>query len=125
VTTPQQEGRDFETDLAVAFGVDVTPGSGNQWHSKLDLKGKGVRISAKASRKHVVVDNDLIDEAVIGCDDGTIPLWAFRIPAGDFIMLDIDDFKSFMAGEIEFDIPHTKSEERKARARVPQLLRGD
>lgn len=124
MTTPQQEGRDFEADLAVAFGIDVTPGSGNQWFSKLDLKGKGVRISAKASRKHVIVDDELIDEAIAGCDDGRIPLWAIRVPAGDFIMLDIEDFKSFVAGDIQLnDIPHTKRDERKVRADTPQLLR--
>jgi hypothetical protein len=123
VSDPRQDGLDFEVDLAVALGVDRVPGSGNQWYSKLDLKGKGFRISAKSSRKHVIVDNDLIDEAIVGCDDGTTPLWAIRIPAGDFIMLDLDDFKSLMAGEIEFEIPVTKREERKARASVPQLFR--
>lgn len=123
MTSPQQEGLDFEVDLAVALGVERTPGSGNQWHSKLDLKGKGFRISAKASRKHIIVDSELIDEALAGCDDGTVPLWAFRIPAGDFIMLDIDDFKAFIAGDFQLNVPVTKSDERKARADTPQLFR--
>jgi len=123
VTTPQQEGFQFEDDLAQDFGLQKTPGSGNQWHSKLDLKGKGFRVSAKSSRVQIRIDEELIDEALSGCDDGSIPLWAFRIPAGDFIMLTLEDFKSLVVGEIEFEVPIKKREERKARASVPQLFR--
>lgn len=123
MTTPQQEGLDFEVDLMRELGVELLPGSGNQWFSKLDLKGQGFRISAKSSRSRVVVDDKLINEALSGCDDGAIPLWAIRVPSGDFIMMDIDTFKAFQNADIQLNIPSTKSETRKARADTPQLLR--
>jgi hypothetical protein len=124
VTTPQEEGFKFEDDLVKDLGLAKTPGSGNQWFSKLDHAGKGFRISAKSSRSKVVVDEDLINEGLAGCDDGSIPLWAFRVPSGDFIMMEKSDFLGFLTGEIELTVEVTdKRKQRRARADVPQLFR--
>jgi hypothetical protein len=124
VTTPQEEGFEFELDLEHDLGITRTPGSGNQWHSKLDLAGKSFRVSAKSSRSKVVVDDDLINEGLSGCDDGSIPLWAFRVPSGDFIMMQKSDFLGFAKGEIELTFQvREKRKERMVRADTPVLLR--
>lgn len=126
MSTPQEEGFEFEADLEKEIGLARTPGSGNQWFSKLDLHGQGFRISAKSSRSRVVVDDELIEEGFRGCDDGSIPLWAFRVPSGDYVMMTKEDFLGFLRGEIELTVQvHDKREQRKKRARTPVLMRDE
>lgn len=135
--TPQERGREFEDELALEFGLDVVPGSGSQWHSKLDITGKGARWSLKYTEGHSVpltaVD---LYEAVEACEgigaDGSMPLWAIRMEKlfgvceTDFVLLRKEDFRSLAAGELELIAPEKpKAAQRKARAAIPALLRED
>lgn len=127
-------GDDFEQDLSKEFGLDRVPGSGNQWHSKLDLHGKGARWSLKATSKDSIsISRRIIDEAIRATGglsgDGAIPIWAFRIGDKEFdvILLRKDDFKLLQAGEIKLinsDV-NEQVEQRRIKARTPAIFRSD
>lgn len=129
--TPQQQGRNFERELSEEFGLELVPGSGSTWHSKLDLVGLGARWSLKYTESGAfpITVNDLT-EAETACfgpgGDGKIPIWAARVPLGDYIIMRKEDFKALQKGTIsliEQDRPQVAA--RKARARQPELLRED
>lgn len=123
-------GRQFEEDLAREFGLKLVPGSGNQFHSKLDIQGKGARWSLKATdnASASIKLSDII-EAVNACynilGSGDTPLWAYRIQGHDMVMMRKEDFVEFQKGEIQLidTTVDEKYEQRKARAHVPRLLR--
>ena len=127
-------GTEFEEDLAKEFGLRKVPGSGNQWHSKLDLHGHGARWSLKAtSKKSASISADTIDEAVIACyspsGDGSIPIWAFRIEDKnhDIIALRKEDFVMLQKGELKLieDPTPEHIQQKRMRAKTPTLLRDD
>jgi hypothetical protein len=121
-------GTEFENDLASELGLQRVPGSGNQWHAKLDVKGRGTRWSLKAtSDDGFRVSHSMIMEAIFATEGiggtGEIPVWAIRLGTGDdFIIMRKQDWIRFMKDE-GFSIPKSKSEERRQRAATPQLLR--
>lgn len=123
-------GTQFEIDLAKELGIKRVPGSGNQFHSKLDLHGKGARWSLKATEKASasIKVADII-EAINACynivGDGSIPLWAYRIQGHDMVMMRKEDFIEYQRGELELIETKVddKYEQRSARANTPRLLR--
>lgn len=125
-------GTQFEIDLAQELGIKRVPGSGNQFHSKLDLHGKGARWSLKATEKASasIKVADII-EAINACynivGDGSIPLWAYRIQGHDMVMMRKEDFIEYQRGELELIETKVddKYEQRTARARIPRLLRDE
>lgn len=129
--TPQEEGRQFERDLAEEFGIQNVPGSGSVWHSKLDLKGNVARWSLKfTGKEQFPISYADILEALNACyglgGDGATPLWAVRIPAGDFIIMTKDDFKALQYGDVKIINQEKPAlEQRKAKAKMPELLRDD
>ncbi len=129
--TPQNQGRQFEKDLAEEFGLKQVPGSGSVWHSKLDIKGNDFRWSLKYTEKNQVPISfaDILEalEACYGAGgDGSTPIWAMRIPVGDYIILSKEDFKAIQNGWIKIiNEDNPKVEQRKAKARTPELLRDD
>ena len=50
VSRPQDIGAEFEVEFSERHGLRKVPGSGSQWHSKLDAHGLGVRWSLKATK---------------------------------------------------------------------------
>lgn len=131
MSTPQQQGRDFEKDLAEEFGIKQVPGSGSVWHSKLDLRGHEARWSLKfTSKDNFPITFADILEGIRSCygvgGDGTTPIWAARIPIGDFIIMRKEDFIAFQEDNVKL-INKEKPQvaERKAKARTPELLRDD
>ena len=134
--TPQEQGRQFEKDLAQEFGLKQVPGSGSVWHSKLDLSGSNVRWSLKFTTKKVCpLKYEDFEEGIEAClgvgGDGSTPLWAARIEPlnEDFIVMRKEDFKLLQAGFtklmniIDEDKPQVAA--RKKRASQPELLRDD
>jgi hypothetical protein len=117
-------GTQFELDLAKELGLNRVPGSGNQWYAKLDVSGKGTRWSLKATgKKGFRVDDEFVEEAVAGLQHDEVPMWAVRIEeVGDFVMMRKEDWIRERK-EKTFTIPATKAEERRSRAKVPQLMR--
>lgn len=132
MATPQQQGLDFERDLADEFGLKPVVSSGSTWHSKLDLSGPGTRWSLKFTTKEKwpLTFRDIL-EAIAACfgpgGDGSTPIWAVRVIDQDFIVLRKEDFKLMQAGYskliniIEQDKPQVAR--RKRNARTPELLR--
>lgn len=123
-------GTQFEIDLAKELGIKRVPGSGNQFHSKLDLHGKGARWSLKATEKaSASIKVEDIIEAINACynivGDGSIPLWAYRIQGHDMVMMRKEDFIEYQRGELELieQKVDDKYEQRTARANTPRLLR--
>lgn len=121
-------GRQFEDDLAAELGVQRVPGSGNQWHSKMDVYGRDMRWSLKATEKNGYrLDEEFFEECLRATGGlhgtGETPMWALRFPFGDFVIMRKDDFISTSG---EFTVPtSTRAQERKNRSTVPQLLRED
>lgn len=121
-------GTQFELDLAKDLGLKRVAGSGNQWHNKLDVKGKGTRWSLKATEASGFrVDGAMLHEAVIATEGigggGETPIWAVRVDEGDFIIMRKDDWIRFMKEDAEFSVPQTNAEKRRARANQTQLGR--
>lgn len=71
MTTPQKESRRQESGLAKRYGGTVTPGSGNGWVKKNDVRTRDVSFEAKYTEKkqftlkqadlHTAERNALID----------------------------------------------------------------
>ena len=126
-------GREFEEDLAYRFGLNQTPGSGNQWHSKLDIAGMGARWSLKFTKgRTFTIDYDLIDEAREATGGlgggGEIPIWGIRIgdPKYTFVMVSDIDFERMFAEEVKLvRTASARAEARRRLASTPQLLRGE
>jgi hypothetical protein len=122
-------GTQFEQELADELGLKRVGGSGSGWSSKLDVRGKETRWSLKATADDGFrLDRKTIQEALqatggIG-GTGETPIWAVRISLGDFIVMRKEDWIRFMT-EDSFSIQPSGSEQRRNRAKVPQLLRED
>lgn len=136
MSTPQDQGREFEKELANEFGLNQVPGSGSVWYSKLDLSGHGVRWSLKftglTSFPITLIDIKEAFEACFGLGgDGAIPIWAVRMGQidEDFIVMRKEDFKLMQMGYakllniISEDKPQVAA--RKKRASQPELLRDE
>lgn len=124
-------GTEFELDLAKDLGLKRVAGSGNKWHNKLDVKGRGTRWSLKATGESGFrVDGSMLHEAVSATESiggsGETPIWAVRVEEGDFIIMRKEDWIRFMKDDAEFSIPNTnKAQQRRARAMTSQLSRED
>lgn len=129
--TPQQQGRQFEKEIADEFDLQTTPASGAFWFSKLDLFGYGTRWSCKFTQKRSFrLTQDDIDEAVKACQgpggDGSIPLWMLRLGSEkyDLVIMRKEDFKLFTEKNINLRAPEIgKSVLKRRRSEVPILLR--
>jgi hypothetical protein len=125
-------GLKFEEDLAREFGLRKVSGSGNKWHSRLDLSGRGAKWSLKAtSNKSLSISEGIINEAIDACEgiggDGSIPVWAFRIGEHDIISLRKEDFKLLQKGKLKLINEGVKEKvtQRRARAETPSLFRDE
>ena len=129
---PKNIGTQFEEDLAEEFGLKRVPGSGNQFHSKLDIQGKGARWSLKATdnASASIKVSDIV-EAINACynimGSGDMPLWAYRIQGHDMVMMRKEDFMEFQRGELTLINTQVdeKYQQRVARAHTPRLLRDE
>jgi hypothetical protein len=124
-------GRKFEEDFAQEMDLSRVQGSGNQWHSKLDVRGRGTLWSLKATRSAQISGEDF-REAIMATlgpgGDGRLALMAVRFFAEseeelDLVMMRKDEFFRLVAGDLELTVPNSKSQERMARAAIPELLR--
>lgn len=128
--TPQELGREFERFWAKLFGGSVTPASGARWYSKLDVKTRGMLWSLKfTSFRSFPLTQEVLSEAFeaatgIG-SEGVIPALGIRVgsEAFDVVVLRRDDFLAMVREGVSFVEP-TRSDVKKARSKVPILLRG-
>lgn len=104
----------------------LQPGSGNQFHSRLDVRSKKITWSCKwTGRPSFYLTNTLIDEAKSATmapgGDGQIPAMAIRMKGEDLVVLRAQDFIDLMKEEPI--IPADKTDIRRAKAKLPQLFR--
>jgi hypothetical protein len=129
--TAQSQGREFEKELAEEFGLQQIAGSGSVWHSKLDAKGNNARWSLKftTNLSFPLTVSDIY-EALEACygpgGDGSTPIWAVRMEAtgDDYIVMRKEDWAAFHMDDLKYineDRPQVAA--RKAKAKVPELLR--
>lgn len=134
--SPQEKGREFERELADEFGLSVTPGSGNQWFAKLDLKGLRARWSLKYTEGNSFplrrADFEEALSATTGLSgDGSISLFAVRMDGlpDDLVMMWKNDFRKLQNGELNLIDTESKAygnaAARREKARVPVLMRED
>ena len=127
MSTPQEKGREWEEIWSAKVQGQKTPGSGNQWYSKLDVRSKLITWSNKWTGKDSFrVDRGIIDEnrnaTLAPGGNGTIPALAIRIEnVGDFVVIGADDFLELLKAKPI--IQAEKADNRRATAAVPQLLR--
>jgi len=128
--TVQQQGRDWESDFAEEFDLQLVPGSGSPWWSgKLDVSGQGARWSLKFTNKesYSLTKKDISEalEATGGlAGTSEVPLWAIKIQDEELIIIRKEDFKRMQQGELNV-LPErrTKTALRTQLASVPILLR--
>jgi predicted HNH restriction endonuclease len=124
-------GREFEKEFANEFGLEQVPGSGNQWHSKLDVKGMGVRWSLKSTRSQYfeIGINDIremieVTEGPGG--NGETPIMAVRLNSGgwdeDIIIMRKEDFAAIVT-EKKALFSEDKTQAKRRLADIPELLR--
>lgn len=125
----QDQGREYEKQIAAEFGLNLVPGSGSQWFAKLDSYGKGFRASIKwTSKESYRVTKKDIDELIevatgVG-GTGEIPIWVLHFNEQDFVLLRKQDFLSWSKGEISIEKEQRAgTAKRSARADIPVLLR--
>lgn len=133
-STPQEEGRRYESFWAKLFGTTPTRGSGNQWFAPLDVGDVAFLFSCKwTGSESFRVSKDLITEVVqaINAPGGrggdTIPGLAFAIDEGAEVLVTLraeDLLRLLKTGDFKYLVP-SKGEQKRARARVPGLLRDD
>lgn len=131
IVDPKERGKEREAEFAEEFGLSLVPGSGNQWHSKLDVSGQGVRWSLKWTGKdsYRITKKD-VEEAIEATRSlsgtGEIPMWAFDVAGHDMVMMRKDDFKQMQVGELKV-LPEkrTKTAERERLSNIPVLMRDD
>jgi hypothetical protein len=131
LSTPQEQGRQFEAEFAKRLGATVVPGSGSQWFAKLDVGGKGFLWSLKlTTKKSFRLTTDMLRELTHavhgpgGKGGRTVPGMAIRIDNEDWVLLKADDFIGLMREEVKM-VPPTKREEKLERAAVPKFKRTD
>jgi hypothetical protein len=127
----ENPGITFEKEMAKTLGLDRVPGSGNQWHSKLDLKGRLTRWSLKfTSKDRYTITQADIDEARAATTslsgDGRVPLWLLRLATSeyDLVVIGLPELLALADGE-QFVVSQrtTGNERRKSAAKLTALER--
>lgn len=131
VSRPQDIGKEFEDEFTERHGLKPVPGSGSQWHSKLDARGKGARWSLKATAdaSYRVKPEDIFEllSAHAPGSDGAMRLMGIKIGAGTpqetvvVLMLE-DDFTEIATGELEL-VTEDRTQAKRRLAATPELLR--
>lgn len=127
--SPQQAGRRFERFWAKLFGVDPQRGSGNQWHSKMDVADGAITFSLKWTSKPLFpLTKELlreVDRAIYENGDNSIPAIAVSIDDGGevLVVLRASDLLRILASEQASYITPSKGEQKRHRAGIPSLLR--
>jgi hypothetical protein len=128
---PQKTGRRFEKFWASLFGVKPVKGSGSLWYAKLDVSDASIMWSCKhTDDQSFRVSKELMreaEEAVLGqggVGGETIPGLAVSVDGEVLVTLRAEDFLRLFQSQGKW-IPKSKGEEKRARSRIPSLLRDE
>ena len=122
-------GGDFEKRFAKKTGSQLVPGSGSQWHSKMDATHGPLVFSLKRTTKSTFTVNshlfDELDRATSAPGGYKDSLPALCISAGDMDDLVVMRLDDFMALQTSYKgmFKASKSEEKIEEAKTPILLR--
>jgi len=126
----REHGLEWEEDWAKRIGGKLVSGSGNTFYCKLDVGGRQILWSLKATRgDSYPLSRGELEEATAGArglgGPGVIPGMAVRIAHFDTVTLVAEDLISILTAPAEYGIPESKTGARRRRASIPSLLRGD
>jgi hypothetical protein len=130
LTTPQQDGRDYETELAARYGGKVQPGSGAGHRFKLDWKLGSLLVSAKRTlhESYRLTAADL-REALAGARGpggrGEVPAMVIKMEGfpDDVWILRGEDVRAIFEGEVELAIEPSKRQSKLAAVRAAMTER--
>lgn len=126
-----EKGRDFEKQTASFLGAKLVPGSGNQWHAKLDVgKAGGLLASLKWSRRDPIprlstLMRETSDAITAPGGVGLETIGAVILGAPgkrSTITLYLDDFARVVEEDLKLTT-QSKVDAKLARARTPVLFR--
>jgi hypothetical protein len=132
----QQTGGRFEKFWAKFFGREPVKGSGNQWHAPLDVNSIRILFNLKHSREDKLRFGryrvrDLLQEAETaingpgGSGGSAVGAAAVSEDGEVYIIFRGHDFlRMAQTGDIHYIVP-SKGEQKRARAKIPSLLRED
>ncbi len=117
-------GRAWEQELEQRLGGRITPGSGNQWHSKLDLHGAAFVLSAKAttSDHYNVTRGDLLEAEQAARGEDRPWIIAVKTSERQTVTLDLDHFLQILETKVTYVEPD-KTAALRARVSRPSVLR--
>lgn len=126
VRTPQQQGRDYETELAARYGATLQPASGAGHRFKLDCKLGALLFSAKRTThaSYRLTAEDL-REALAGAQGsggrGEVPAMAIRMEGfpDDVFVLRGSDLRALLEGDVEVAFTPSKRASKLAAAAPP------
>jgi hypothetical protein len=122
-----KRGRKYESGFAKRTGGSETPGSGNQHHSKGDVRTAGILWQNKSETKRTWgrTLSQLADAVVDAQGTGDRPALAIDdVDSGqELVLLRMSDFLAILESPAEFAIKPRKGETRRARASTPSMLR--
>ena len=131
--TPQETGRRFEGFWARLFGTEPTKGSGNLWWMPLDVGFAVFRMSLKYSSKARLRFGDYSMKALLNeadaaresdTDIGVVVTHSQGEGETIVSLRAIDFLRLIKSGDIKY-VTASKGEQKRARARIPSLLRDD
>src|SRR4051794_28531810 len=114
-STPQQQGRDYESELADRYGGKVQPGSGATPRFKLDWRlGSLLASVKKTTHRSYRLTADELQEALAGARGpggrGEIPVMVIRMSGypDEVFVISGSDMRSIFEGEVDVQMAPTK-----------------
>lgn len=121
----QERGYSFEKVFGDVLGLEPTRGSGNQWFAKMDINGAEILVSCKhTDADSFRVTKGHLREIQKACVGEQEPVMAIDVNGEVYIVQRAGDWIASRTSEASFITPN-KSDVKRARTRVPILLRGD
>lgn len=124
--TPQEQGRDYEAELADRYGGSAQPGSGAGHRFKLDWRLGSLLFSAKHTRHESYrLTAAELREALAGAQGpggrGEVPAMAIRMAGfpDDVFVLRGSDLRALLEGDVEVTLSPSKRASKLAAA-APQ-----
>lgn len=122
--TPQQQGRDYEAELAARYGGTTQPASGAGPLRKLDVRIGGMLVSAKrTTHRSYRLTADELQETLAGAQGpggrGEVPAMAIRMEGfpDDVFVLRGSDLRALLEGEAQVSLAPGKRAAKLAAAK--------
>jgi hypothetical protein len=120
-----QRGRDYEHRVREALGGRLVAGSGNQWHSRGDVRGRLLASAKAESQKSWSRVREQLREAKdMAFGTGAHPMLALLEDDGDeIVVMYLTDFAQALADGVPGDGGLSRGDLVRQRADTPTMLR--